>query len=507
MTKRITITLAALCLCAVPLMGQAQPLGSEVAGLAAEPAPAASFHVWWSSVGDEHEVHFQLDGADGEAFAVLGAPAMGDTLVVPTVLGVAPLDDAGCGKQHLTFRAQPGLSVAFSAAYKSAKRLMIGPGPLPFGQDPICDTLDFDYTLGADWVMPSGQQISEQWSDIGMHVSARNAVVGKPDKAILFDSDVPSPHDPDLVIGEGQLLIIPEDDVDTAPYDGLVDVPNDAMKGGSLFFDFDMAYDLNRIRLADFDEPGSQLLFFRGGGTTTPDFVIDVPVMANGAVQTLTFDQPNVTRLEVLMAGSGAVVGVCGLPCPRVINFDESPFGRPLGFPPGMVVDNQFYDMGLGVRIDAVNGHWSQMNPLQNHPDKALLFDSDFPSGDDWDLFAQQGNILIIAEDDYDLAPVDGLVDDPDDEGEGGLLSFTLGRNVVGFRATIVDVDELSGPSELRCYDEFGVMIGAPIPLIPGPDGNIQYVVAEADGMRRLELEAQGSAALAELRYCLRDDR
>jgi hypothetical protein len=505
MLSRLFYSLSVLLLCLVPVMAQAQSaLGSSAPDVAIKAPPQAEFDIWWSSVDDEHELHLQLSGGQGQAFAVFGSVSDGGISSPPSLVGVAPLDSLGSGQMLLTTRRWPGPDFDFAAVFKASKRLITVPGPFPFGENLVCDSLDFDYTLGADWVMTAGQQIAEQWADIGMHVTARNAEVGKPDKAILFDSDVPSLHDPDLVVGEGQLLIIAEDDVDTAPYDGLVDVPNDAMFGGSLFFDFDMGYDLARVKLVDFDEPGSQLLFFRNGNVVTPDFVIDIPAAPNGKLQTLTFNQSNVTRLEIAMAGSGGIVGVCGVPCPRVINFDESPFGRPLGLEPGLVVKSQFFDSGLGVLISALNGYTSSQKPGQNHPDKAILFDSDFPSGGDWDLFANLGNILIIGEDDFDVSPVDGLVDDPDDEAEGGMLSFDLGRDVMGFRVTIVDVDEATDSGELRCYDASMVLLGPPIPLVPGPDGNIQIITAEVDGMRCLELETQGSASLAELRYCIR---
>jgi hypothetical protein len=507
MRSRLFITLAALFLCLAPVMAQAQPaLGPSTPGVDIKAPPQAEFDIWWSSVDDEHEIHFQLKGGQGQAFAVFGSASDGEIGAPPSLVGIAPLDPLGNGQMLLTTRRWPGPDFDFTAVFKTSKRLIIVPGPFPYGDNLVCDSLDFDYTLGADWVMTAGQLITEQWADIGMHVTARNKTAGKPDKAILFDSDVPSLHDPDLVVGEGQLLIIAEDDVDVAPADGLVDVPNDSMFGGSLYFDFDMGYDLARVKVVDFDEPGSQLLFFRNGDVVTPDFVIDIPAAPNGKIQTLTFNQTNVTRLEIAMAGSGGIIGVCGVPCPRVINFDESPFGRPLGLEPGLVVKSQFFDSGLGVLISALNGYASGNKPGQNHPDKAVLFDSDFPSGKDWDLFAQVGNILIIGEDDFDFSPVDGLVDDPDDEAEGGMLIFDLGRDVMGFRATIVDVDETAGPAELRCYDEFDVMLGPPIPLVPGPDGNIQTITAEVDGMRCLVLETQGSASLSELRYCIRKE-
>jgi len=497
---------AVLMLCAAPVMSQGPlPLGSQTAGPLAEAPLQASFEVWWSVVGDEYEVHFQLSGAEGESFAVLGAPSGGAGPTPPSLVGVAPLDPNGDGSLCFMLRRMPGTPFHFTAAYKLGRQVAVVPGPDSDGADLVCDSLDFDYTLGADWAMTSGRQIDEQWADIGMHVTARSAVPGKPDMAILFDSDLPSLHDPDLVVGEGQLLILPENDFDVAPFDGLVDVPDDSASGGSMFFDFDMAYDLMRVKLVDFDEPGSQLKFFRDHNVVTPGFVIDIPVVGDGELQTLIFNQPNVTRVELVLAGSGAVVGVCGIPCPRVINFDESPFGRPLDIAAGLIVDDQFYDSGLGVRISAINGYGSGQLPAQNHPDEVVVFDSDFPSGGDWDLGVYLGNIVVIAEDDFDHDPVDGLVDDPDDEAEGGVITFELGRNIVGFRATLVDVDEAAGPSELRCYDEYDVMLGTPIPLVPGPDGNIQVITAEFDTMRRLELSAHGSAALAELRYCIRN--
>jgi len=98
------------------------------------------------------------------------------------------------------------------------------------------------------------------------------------------------------------------------------------------------------------------------------------------------------------------------------------------GLPEGAVIENH---QDVTVSVSHNNA---------NHPDKAIVFDSNCVggcSGQDPDLQTPNptghptnteplGNLLIIAEDDVD-ANNDGLVDDPDDEAAGGIITFDFG--------------------------------------------------------------------------------
>jgi hypothetical protein len=97
-------------------------------------------------------------------------------------------------------------------------------------------------------------------------------------------------------------------------------------------------------------------------------------------------------------------------------------------------------------------------------PQSLLIFDSSNPTGDDWDLgtpnqtcggpgigFGGQvgrpgencvprGNLLIIAEDLGD-ANGDGIVDDPDDDADGGKIIFEWDAPTAPKRIVILDID------------------------------------------------------------------
>ena len=108
---------------------------------------------------------------------------------------------------------------------------------------------------------------------------------------------------------------------------------------------------------------------------------------------------------------------------PVVVNFDYDDLANPV--PAGTIVSDQWH--GIDIHISAINDR-------SGHPDEAIIFDSNNPTGGDNDLGApwpngnlepdtNLGNILIIAEDIVDNND-DGLVDDPDDEAKGGTIFF-----------------------------------------------------------------------------------
>lgn len=101
-------------------------------------------------------------------------------------------------------------------------------------------------------------------------------------------------------------------------------------------------------------------------------------------------------------------------------------------------------------------------------PNSLVVFDTANPTGNDPDLGSPnntcggpgvgtggqvgmpgencvpQGNILVVAEDIVDTSPADGLVDDPDDEAGGGIVTLTFDEPVVIFSIVIMDIDNES---------------------------------------------------------------
>ena len=189
------------------------------------------------------------------------------------------------------------------------------------------------------------------------------------------------------------------------------------------------------------------------------------------------------------------------MPCPKLVNFDERTLGQPLDLKTGENITTQFLDLGL--TIDANNA-------TSGHPDKAILFDSENPTGGDFDLQTPGfgvdndtplGKILIIAENDVD-ANMDGLVDDPDDEQHGGEMNFRFATDVRFIGATILDVDGTRADS-FNLYDAADVLITT-IPIQILGDNSVQILSSDPpiDGVRRAELVLGGSGAVTRLRFC-----
>lgn len=121
------------------------------------------------------------------------------------------------------------------------------------------------------------------------------------------------------------------------------------------------------------------------------------------------------------------------------IDFDYDGEGNALMA--GQVITDQYSN--LGVEIDAHNNVWW-------HPDKAIIFDTTNPTGNDWDLQTAGygtnnntvlGNALIIAEDAWDWNG-DGLVDDPDDEYHGGYIDFFYTIDQMTAEITLLDIQQ-----------------------------------------------------------------
>lgn len=451
----------------------------------------------------------QFTGTTGKNFALFANPVKG----APIFLGAAPigtnLEFAVSNSMMSKFKAP----VRLTAMYKDGAQVLIShPADLFLGVANNCDVLDFNYTIGDDTVMQPGAEMTSQWSDIGLQISARNNNPTHPDKAILFDSSSPTGGDVDLLtpnpmaIGNttafGNVLIVAENDVDTAPTNGFVDDPDDEGGGGSLYFDFADKAAVCSVTLIDIDEnPGTELRFYRNGDLATPDETFTIVSLGDGSVQRVDFLETDLDRFEVYFAGSGAIAGVDLIPCPRVINFDETSTGIPRNFMAGEQITNQFAN--LGVLINVVNND-------PQHPDKGILFDSEDRTGGDDDLLTPNPNVpsnnkplgfvLIIAENDIDVAPADGFVDDPDDEFAGGEIRFRFNADVTFMSANVLDVDD----NEIdfwRFYDAADNQIGSI--LIPdAADGNVQLVTANISGVRRAVLELGGSGAVTNVKFC-----
>jgi hypothetical protein len=174
-----------------------------------------------------------------------------------------------------------------------------------------------------------------------------------------------------------------------------------------------------------------------------------------------------------------------------------------------------------GVTISAVNAG--------EGPDAAMIFDSAHPSGGDDDLGTPNdtcddgvtngslpgvgeggevgmpgencipyGNVLVIAEDIVDVAPLDGLVDDPDDEAAGGTIRLVFDDVVVVRHVVLLDID--AGGTTVEIDSEGNLRISATAANLG--DNSAQTISLESfGGIEALEVVFTTSGAIAEIDY------
>ena len=220
-----------------------------------------------------------------------------------------------------------------------------------------------------------------------------------------------------------------------------------------------------------------------------------------------------VENLACITAAGDTNVNVCFAPDPTqypvIVDFDTDPFGNTI--PWGTIMRDQYAAYGLTI---------SAQNNRNNHPDEAILFPSNTPTGRDFDLgtpnelFGGPGrgnggqlagslnnvalnNILILAEDIRDNNN-DGLVDDPDDEAAGGVITFDFDNPVTLHRIKLVDLDDGPGGSVMVCHSGNGTT-SFPVPTI-GDNSVIDYNI-NISGVDQFQVTYVGSGGIAEIEF------
>lgn len=481
-------------------------------GMLAASASALQSSILVTSTQDAAKTYYKVhvEGAQGPAFLVVGSLFTGDSFdpwaSIPIAFGL--LDGAGQGTLVLPMKNEKIAALPKNTRIELAA-LYLGSLPSATPGDVLvmnsaCEPLDVDFAFGG-FPLGTGVTVGEQWAGMGLHISAENKVAGHPNKTIVFDSANPTGGDPDLAtpgygIGNdtalGKLLIVAENDVDSGG-DGIVDDPDDEAGGGILRFAFDKPVTICSALLVDIEEVGGELRFYDEGVLLK---TVPIPALDDNSVQNLGFTAEGVTLFEVDFAGSGGLGLIDLIPCDAVIGFDETTTGVPLGLPAGTEMTTQLGGIGLTI---------SAQNAVAGHPNRAILFNSTVPTGEDPDLITPgygvgndtaQRTVLILAEDDVD-ADFDGLVDDPDDEAGGGVITFDYDFEVLFESATVLDIDDVNA-SYFEAFDKDGLSLGI-VPLANLGDNSSQTVTADIDGVRKVELHLGGSGALAEMRVCL----
>jgi hypothetical protein len=205
-------------------------------------------------------------------------------------------------------------------------------GPAPAGaQVAPCESLFLDFAG-----LPAGTLLGEQYAADGIHMSAI-ANEGRPNQLIVFDADAPWTPDPDLMGASGNLAIIPEHLIDD-DLNGLVDVPNDSIRGGKQIYTFDHERTVGSFTIADIDHgvPSSHYASaFDGAG----NLIVQVPIVigADGNVQSVDVNASGVRRLEITYRDSSGVTDM-ELGCP------PEPPGGGEGCTPGYWKQEQHFD-------------------------------------------------------------------------------------------------------------------------------------------------------------------
>mmetsp|Transcript_18711 Transcript_18711/g.28462 ORF Transcript_18711/g.28462 Transcript_18711/m.28462 type:complete len:685 (-) Transcript_18711:155-2209(-) len=162
----------------------------------------------------------------------------------------------------------------------------------------------------------------------------------------------------------------------------------------------------------------------------------------------------------------------------RVLDFDTK------DIPAGDIVSDQYY----GVTI---KGKSNNLNPVKN---TAMIFDSDYPTGDDWDLsYYHKGGILILSE--------DLNKHDPNDSDFGGDFTFTFDEPVCLESLVLLDNEE---GAKITMISNTGKILNKIFVNGLGPSGDNSEEVVDLQntaGVKEITIELLGSGAIDDFTY------
>jgi len=177
-----------------------------------------------------------------------------------------------------------------------------------------------------------------------------------------------------------------------------------------------------------------------------------------------------------------------------VIDFDALPAGA-------MVTSS---DLPAGYGITTVN----KDKPAN---DVAIIFDSDCPggcTGGDGDLRTPgiglgnnvaQHKILIVPEDLVDVAPANGLIDDPDDEQRGGTITFTFPAPQRLLSVRIIDIDTNEPQTVVRLALSAGGTLALPVAALGNNSGQTIVVPSPVPLIDGFTVDFQGSGGIDDI--------
>lgn len=173
----------------------------------------------------------------------------------------------------------------------------------------------------------------------------------------------------------------------------------------------------------------------------------------------------------------------------------------------GQVIDDEYSAWGLNINAT---------NNKSGHPNIAIAFDSSDPTGDDYDLgtpnedfggpgvgvggeigepgenAVAQGNLLIIAENNVDVNG-DGLIDDPDDEANGGYLIFTFDEETYVESVRLIDIDEPG--VKIKLYNDENINFST-INIADLENNSAQTINIDTDGVKKMKIKLTHSGGV-----------
>ncbi|MEM9219978.1 MAG: pre-peptidase C-terminal domain-containing protein [Cyanobacteria bacterium P01_F01_bin.150] len=154
-------------------------------------------------------------------------------------------------------------------------------------------SIDFDTSSQGD--LSAGDVVTDQFE--GLNVEAADDLT-----AMIFDSANPTGGDSDLAsLTLGNILIISEDGDSTDP--------DDNAKGGTLMFDWDGVVNVESLGLLDIEEAGGMVTLY-GADDITVLATVDIPGLGDNSIQSLDIGTTDVGKMDVLLAGSGAIAEI-----------------------------------------------------------------------------------------------------------------------------------------------------------------------------------------------------
>ncbi len=169
----------------------------------------------------------------------------------------------------------------------------------------------------------------------------------------------------------------------------------------------------------------------------------------------------------------------------------KEPEFRECDDPDAVLIDFNDLNAGdvVGMQFEGVMISAQRAGDDPTSENDAMIFDSSNPTGGDNDLAtANQGNLLIISEDNDSSDPDDNI---------GGTIEFKFDRPSFIYDLKVVDTEE-GGTIDL--FDADGNLLNSvAIPQIG--DGDIAQVLLDTDGVSRMVVTLNGSGAVDDLCY------